>query len=349
MDKKGALIKALAHELLLRKKELKNHQISSIYFGGGTPSLLAINEIAFLIETIRQNYTLSPTPEITLEANPDDLTETFISALSKTAVNRLSIGIQSFFEDDLRLMNRAHTANESKKCLEFATQYFNNITIDLIYGVPNMSLKNWEQNLKTALNFGINHISAYALTVEEKTALQHKVTHKKISLLPENEVVKHFELCKKILEKNGFIHYELSNYGKEGFFSQHNSAYWLGKKYMGVGPSAHSFNGTTRSWNVANNIKYIHALETNTLPQTIEILSQTDQFNEALLIGLRTQWGINLTEIETNFGNEKCEYLVQLSQKHIEKNLLIIENNHLKPTEKGMFIMDGIIADLFWV
>lgn len=349
MDKKGALIKALAHELLLRKKELKNHTIRSVYFGGGTPSLLAINEIAFLIETIRQNYTLLPTPEITLEANPDDLTETFISALSKTAVNRLSIGIQSFFEDDLRLMNRAHTANESKKCLEIATQYFNNITIDLIYGVPNMSLKNWEQNLKTALNFGINHISAYALTVEEKTALQHKVTHKKINLLPENEVVKHFELCKKILEKNGFIHYELSNYGKEGFFSQHNSAYWLGKKYMGVGPSAHSFNGTTRSWNVANNIKYIQSLETNTLPQTIEILSQTDQFNEALLIGLRTQWGINLTEIETNFGNEKCEYLVQLSQKYIEKNLLIIENNHLKPTEKGMFIMDGIIADLFWV
>ena len=247
LKKKDEMVLALAKEIALRKSEYNDDPefsgVETIYFGGGTPSILEIADIRLLIDTVYQNYKVIENPEITVEANPDDLTETRIIELLQNKINRLSIGIQSFFEDDLKLMNRAHNSEEAKKCLENATQYFDNISIDLIYGVPNMSNEKWLQNIETALSFNVPHISSYALTVEPKTAL-HSFIQKEIIPPPDDEVAQeHFHLLVDKLEENGFIHYELSNFGKTTYFSKNNSSYWLGKKYIGIGPSAHRPGG----------------------------------------------------------------------------------------------------------
>ena len=253
MKKKEEIVLAMAKELLLRKAEFENEVIETIYFGGGTPSRLQIADLQLLMGEIYKNYRVSQSPEITLEANPDDLTGDYLQALSEIGINRLSIGIQSFFEDDLQMMNRAHNSAEAKKCLEEATKYFDNISLDLIYGIPGMSANKWRQNIETALSFGIPHISSYALTVEPKTALKKLIQTGKIAA-PNDEVAQeHFAILVEMLEANDFIHYELSNFGKENYFSKNNSAYWLGKKYIGIGPSAHSYDGISRSWNVSNN------------------------------------------------------------------------------------------------
>ena len=288
-------------------------------------------------------------PEITLEANPDDLSEDYLIELSKIGINRLSIGIQSFFEEDLQLMNRAHNSAEAKKCLELATKYFDNISLDLIYGIPVMSNEKWKQNIETALSFGIPHISSYALTVETKTALNKLIQTGKIEK-PKDEVAEeHFQILVKTLENNGFIHYELSNFGKENYFSKNNSAYWLGKKYIGIGPSAHSYDGISRSWNVSNNTMYLKSLDENKLPNEIEILSKTDRYNEYIMTGLRTIWGVSLDRIEQEFGNEYLDYLHEQAQKFIDDDLLSIQNKILKPTQKGKFLTDGIASDLFYL
>jgi len=256
MKKKDEMVLALAKEIELRKNEFENDVVETIYFGGGTPSILEISDIKLLIDAVYKHFDVIENPEITVEANPDDLSNERIIELSNNRINRLSIGIQSFFEDDLKLMNRAHNSEEAKKCLEFATQYFDNISIDLIYGMPNMSNEKWLQNIETALSFNVPHISSYALTVEPKTALKKLIQTGKIDE-PRDEVAQeHFQILVDKLSENGFIHYELSNFGKENYFSKNNSAYWLGKKYIGIGPSAHSFNGTSRSWNVSNNSLY---------------------------------------------------------------------------------------------
>ena len=349
MKKKEEMVLAIAKEIEMRKSEFENEQVETIYFGGGTPSVLTSEEINFLIAAVYNSYSVSENPEITLEANPDDLSSERIIELSKSKINRLSIGIQSFFEDDLQLMNRAHNSTEAKKCLEEATKYFDNISLDFIYGIPGMSNEKWKQNIETALSFGIPHISSYALTVEPKTALNKLIQTGKIAA-PKDEVAQeHFAILVETLEANDFIHYELSNFGKENYFSKNNSAYWLGKKYIGIGPSAHSYDGVSRSWNVSNNSLYLKSIQEDKLPNEIEILSIADRYNEYIMTGLRTIWGVSLDRIEKEFGKEFLDYLFKQSQKFLNDNLLSIENNILKTTKKGKFLTDGIASDLFYL
>ncbi|SMO56774.1 oxygen-independent coproporphyrinogen-3 oxidase [Flavobacterium resistens] len=343
------MVLALAKEITLRKNDFENEIVETIYFGGGTPSVLSNDEINFLISEVYKNYKVAENPEITLEANPDDLSAERIFELSKSPINRLSIGIQSFYEDDLKMMNRAHNSAEAKKCLEEATKYFDNISLDLIYGIPGMSDEMWRQNIQTALDFGIPHISSYALTVEPKTALSKLIQTGKIAE-PQDEVASnHFMILVEMLQKNGFIHYELSNFGKENYFSKNNSAYWLGKKYIGIGPSAHSYDGEKRGWNIANNSLYIKSIQNDKLPIETEVLTISDRYNEYIMTGLRTIWGVSLNRIEKEFGLEYLDYLKKQAQKFLSDDLLSIENNILKPTPKGKFLTDGIASDLFYL
>jgi oxygen-independent coproporphyrinogen-3 oxidase len=349
MKKKEEMVLAIAKELQLRKSEFQNEPVETIYFGGGTPSVLTSAEINFLIEEVYKNFEVSDNPEITLEANPDDLSNERILELSKSPINRLSIGIQSFFEDDLQLMNRAHNSAEAKNCLEEGIKYFDNISLDLIYGIPGMSNERWKQNIETALSFGIPHISSYALTVEPKTALNKLIQTGKIAKPNDESAQEHFAILVETLEANDFIHYELSNFGKENYFSKNNSAYWLGKKYLGIGPSAHSYDGVSRSWNVANNALYLKSIQEDKLPNEIEILSITDRYNEYIMTGLRTIWGVSLDRIEAEFGKEYLDYLNKQAQKFLNDDLLSIDNKILKPTPKGKFLTDGIASDLFYL
>ncbi|PIF69431.1 radical SAM family heme chaperone HemW [Flavobacterium sp. 2] len=355
MKKKNEMVLALAKEIAMRKNELldsarsDNEIVETIYFGGGTPSVLSNEEIIFLISEVYKNYTVSENPEITLEANPDDLSAERILELSKSPINRLSIGIQSFYEEDLKMMNRAHNSAEAKKCLEEATKYFDNISLDLIYGIPGMTDEMWKQNIETALSFGVPHISSYALTVEPKTALSKLIQTGKIAEPQDEAASNHFMILVDTLQKNGFVHYELSNFGKENYFSKNNSAYWLGKKYIGIGPSAHSYDGEKRGWNIANNSLYLKAIQNNELPIETEILTISDRYNEYIMTGLRTIWGVSLERIENEFGLEYLNYLKKQSQKFLDDGLLSIENNILKPTPRGKFLTDGIASDLFYL
>ncbi|CAI2766351.1 radical SAM family heme chaperone HemW [Flavobacterium collinsii] len=356
MKKKDEMVLALAKEIVMRKNELKfidstqsNDQIETIYFGGGTPSVLSNDEINFLIDTVYNNYNVVENPEITLEANPDDLSPERILELSKSPINRLSIGIQSFYEEDLKMMNRAHNSAEAINCLKEATKYFDNISLDLIYGIPGLTDEMWKKNIETALSFGIPHISSYALTVEPKTALKKLIDTGKIAEPQDEAASNHFMILVDTLEKNGFVHYELSNFGKENYFSKNNSAYWLGKKYIGIGPSAHSYDGEKRGWNVANNSLYIKSIQNDELPIETEILSKSDRYNEYIMTGLRTIWGVSLDRIDAEFGSDYLDYLQKQSQKFLNDDLLFIENNILKPTAKGKFLTDGIASDLFYL
>jgi oxygen-independent coproporphyrinogen-3 oxidase len=349
MKKKDEMVLALAKEIAIRKNEFENEIIETIYFGGGTPSVLTNDEINFLISEVYKNYNVAENPEITLEANPDDLSAERILELSKSPINRLSIGIQSFYEEDLKMMNRAHNSAEAIKCLQEATKYFDNISLDLIYGIPGMSDEMWKQNIETALSFGIPHISSYALTVEPKTALSKLIQTGKIAEPQDEAASNHFMILVETLQKNGFIHYELSNFGKENYFSKNNSAYWLGKKYIGIGPSAHSYDGEKRGWNIANNSLYLKAIQNDELPIETEILTCSDRYNEYIMTGLRTIWGVSLERIETEFGLEYLNYMKKQAQKFLNDDLLSIENNILKPTPKGKFLTDGIASDLFFL
>ncbi|CAL2102163.1 Heme chaperone HemW [Tenacibaculum sp. 190130A14a] len=357
LKKYDEMLSAIKFELILRKDELKDEVVETIYFGGGTPSLLAAEDVEFLLNIIKINYTVLEDPEITLEANPDDLSKEQLIKLSKTPINRLSIGIQSFFEEDLKLMNRAHNAEEAKNCLLVATQYFDNITIDLIYGVPNMTNKRWKENLQIAFDFGIHHISSYALTVEPKTALESFINNGKIPSPDETVAKEHFDILVEETAKNGFVHYEISNFGKPNYFSKHNTSYWLNKKYVGIGPSAHSFNKTHRSWNVANNAKYIKVLKEGTLPLEVEELTKEDRFNEYLMTGLRTIWGVSLNQVAEEFGAEFKETLLKNANRFIQEGLLTVTSSDfdenqkciekLKTTPKGKFLADGLASELF--
>jgi len=347
LKKKDEMVLALANEIELRATEFKDEVVETIYFGGGTPSILEIQDLRFLIDEVYRNYTVTENPEITVEANPDDLNEIRIIEFAKTKINRLSIGIQSFFEDDLRLMNRAHSSEEAKKCLEIATRYFDNISIDLIYGMPKMSNEKWLYNIEMALSYNISHISSYALTVEPKTALHTFIQKGIIPQLDDDIAQQHFHLLVDKLEEAGFIHYELSNFGKENYFSKNNSSYWLGKKYIGIGPSAHSYNGISRSWNVSNNSFYLKSISENKLPSETETLTKTDRYNEYVMTGLRTIWGVSLKRVETEFGKTYLDYLNQQAAKYIEDHLLFVDDTILRTTKSGKFLSDGIASDLF--
>lgn len=341
------MVEALAYELQLRKSEFSNITVETIYFGGGTPSLLTTKELQFLIDTVYENYEVSSDPEITLEANPDDLSKKQIHEIVASPINRLSIGIQSFYEEDLKLMNRAHNANEAKACLELAKRHFDNISVDLIYGIPGLTNERWIQNIETALSFNIPHISSYALTVEPKTALASFIKKGIIDHVDDEQAHDQFHILKDKLEASDYIHYELSNFGKEGYFSRNNSAYWQGKSYIGIGPSAHSFNGKERGWNVRNNSKYINAIKNDNLPIETEILTKTDQYNEYIMTGLRTVWGVSLHKVEKDFGTVFKDYLIEQSEVFINQHLLYIDETHLRVTKKGQFLSDGIASDLF--
>lgn len=347
LKKKDALISCLVKEIELRKKALNNQIVETIYFGGGTPSMLSAKEISLLIAAVYKHHTVVASPEITLEANPDDLSEEKIIELSHTPINRLSIGVQSFFEKDLKLMNRAHSSSEAHTSLEIAARYFENISIDLIYGIPGLTHEEWQQNIQTALGFNVSHISSYALTVEPKTALEKLIKKGKIEKVDDVLAQEHFFILRDLLEKANFVHYELSNFGKENYFSKNNTAYWLGKSYLGIGPSAHSFDGKQRSWNVRNNTQYMKEIELNKLPIESEVLSVTDRYNEYVMTGLRTIWGVSLEKIKTDFGSKYVTYIQTESEKYIQQKLLYVEANTLKTTKEGAFLVDGIAAHLF--
>lgn len=353
IKKKDELVNALVKELGLRKDEFKNQSVETIYFGGGTPSLLSSGELQLLIDSVYENYIVTENPEITLEANPDDLvsvrdqSSTIFQDYKSIGINRLSIGIQSFFEDDLKLMNRAHNAEEAKICLQESTNHFENISLDLIYGIPGLSNERWIQNIETALSFNIPHISSYALTVEPKTALHAFIKKGIIKNVDDDLAQEQFHILIEKLEASGFIHYELSNFGKPDFFSKNNSAYWQGKSYLGIGPSAHSFNGIERSWNVRSNSKYIKSIEQNCVPMEIETLTTTDKYNEYVMTGLRTIWGVSLQTVENNFGLHYKNYLLLQAEKHLNEHLLYLDDDKLLVTKKSKFLSDGIASDLF--
>jgi oxygen-independent coproporphyrinogen-3 oxidase len=346
LKKKEDMLEAIAKELVLRKSEISN-QVTTIYFGGGTPSLLSEEEINRIVELLDEHYDLVDDPEITLEANPDDLTHEKIAALAHSRVNRLSIGVQSFFDQDLRYMNRAHNADEARRSMEQAIKHFSNISIDLIYGLPHLSEESWKRNLAYAFELGVQHISSYALTVEPKTALDHFIKSGKYQAPVDALTEKHFKILQEETKKQGYVQYEISNFGREGFFSKHNTSYWKGVNYLGIGPSAHSYDGLHRSWNIANNAKYISAIQNNLLPLEKELLSPEDSTNEAIMTGLRTIWGVSLEEIVTRHGEKFKEEILFQAEKYLEKGILYKEQEHLFLRPESYFLADGISADLF--
>lgn len=348
MKKKDEMIAAIIQEMHLRKEET-DEVVETIYFGGGTPSVLSNEEIDQILNAVYSKFEVIEHPEITLEANPDDLSVERIQLLATSKINRLSIGVQSFYDEDLQLMNRVHNAQEAWNSLVEATKYFDNISIDLIYGIPNMNLERWKTNIQKALDLGVNHISTYALTVEPRTALSTLIKNGKIDQPDDGNAHEHFLALIEMLENAGFVHYELSNFGKPNYYSKNNSAYWLGKKYVGIGPSAHSFDGTHRSWNVANNSLYIKYIQEGKLPSEVEELTVQDRYNEYVMTGLRTIWGVSLERIETEFGADFKSYLLKEAKYYIDKEQLQLENDILKTTIKGKFFCDGIASELFWV
>ncbi len=340
------MVWAINQELIVRKNDA-SEPIDTIYFGGGTPSILSNQELESILNTTYKNYTVSEKVEITLEANPDDLTKEKINFLKSTPVNRFSIGIQSFFDEDLQFMNRAHTANEAIESIQDVKKAgFENITIDLIYGIPHS--KNWEKNLELFFQLDIPHLSSYALTVEDKTVLSHLIQTKKVAPVSDVQQEKEYNQLIEAIQKNGFEQYEISNFAKEERYSRHNANYWKSKPYLGIGPSAHSFDGKSRQWNKANNTHYIAALEKNEIPFEKELLSLNDQYNEKIMIGLRTKWGIDLKGIRT-LGSEYEAKLLDWSRPYREEGKIRMENDVLLLNPQYRFWADGIASDLFIV
>ncbi len=348
MKKKAGVVDALCEELLLRKNEIAG-EVETIYFGGGTPSLLSAEELQQIFQVIQQNFQVTEDAEITLEANPDDLSEEKIKMLAASPVNRLSIGVQSFFKEDLELMNRAHNEEEALESIKTATAYFDNISIDLIYGIPGMGNDRWQKNLEIALELGVPHISSYALTVEPRTALKSLIEKGKIAPVLEEVSREQYEILTETLKAAGFDNYEFSNFGKPDYFSRNNTAYWLGKPYLGIGPSAHSFDGLRRKWNVSNNSLYLKAIQKGEIPAEVEELTTKDRYNEYVMTRLRTKWGISPDEVEKTFGAAYRTYLLKESEKFLKNGMLILEDEHLRVSARGKFLTDGIAAELFLV
>ena len=345
---KDEVLEAIEKEIK-QKGQTTNESISTIYFGGGTPSILDVNEINSIINRIHKEFNVESEAEITIEANPDDLNKEKIINLSLTEINRLSIGVQSFIDKELRIMNRAHDSKKALNSIEISKKYFNNISIDLMYGVPESTLESWTYNLDTVSQFDINHISSYALTLEPKTALESFV-RKLVVEMPEEELVyDQYNLINKKLEPLGFINYEVCSFAKENFFSKNNSAYWLRKKYIGIGPSAHSFDGKSRSWNISNNKKYIDQIKKGKSFYKKEKLSKVDQYNEYVMTGFRTIWGVSANFIENNFNSKFKNYFTDRIQKHIDQKNIIVKDDIYTTTNQGRFLADGISSDLFLV
>ena len=345
---KEEVLYAIENEIK-QKGQASNEAISTIYFGGGTPSILDVNEINLIINRIHKEFNVESEAEITIEANPDDLNKEKIINLSLTEINRLSIGVQSFIDKELRIMNRAHDSKKALNSIEISKKHFNNISIDLMYGVPESTLESWTYNLDTVSQFDINHISSYALTLEPKTALESFVRKLIVDMPEEGLVYDQYNLINKKLEPLGFINYEVCSFAKENFFSKNNSAYWLRKKYIGIGPSAHSFDGKSRSWNISNNKKYIDQIKKGKSFYKKEKLSKVDQYNEYVMTGFRTIWGVSANFIENNFNSKFKNYFTDRIQKHIDQKNIIVKDDIYTTTNEGRFLADGISSDLFLV
>lgn len=350
IEKKDTYVNALCSEITLRKDYLKGEQINTIYWGGGTPSQLEKAQLEKIFETLNSIYDVSHSTEVTIETNPDDLSPSYLGMLQELGFNRLSIGVQTFQDDILKFINRRHNAAQVTEAINDAHNAgFTNISIDLIYGLPKQNMQIWKEDIERAINTGATHISAYGLTYENGTQLHKLLTQKAIPETKEDEYFLYYEYLVKRLKEAGFIHYEISNFCRPGMYSRHNSSYWNGINYIGCGPSAHSYNGVSRQWNVASLNKYIKALETGEKYYEIEHLSKYTQYNDYIITSLRTIWGLNLEKLHHDYGEQLYKYCLSCAKPYIEKKLLIIDSNILKFDEQSIFISDGIMSDLLWI
>ena len=347
---KEAVLEAMMQEIQLQKNYLQGQTIDTIYFGGGTPSLLTADEINRLTDLIQKNFLVGTLKEVTLEANPDDLTSKYIASLRNTVVNRLSIGIQSFRDEDLVFMHRAHTTAQSDYAIKAAQDAgFTNLTIDLIYGVPGLTDQHWSANLRKITEYQLSHFSSYALTVEPKTALHHMVAQHKTPGTDAGQAAGQFELLMEQAATMGFDHYEISNFGLPGFHAVHNTNYWMGVPYLGLGPGAHSFNGLSRSWNIANNALYAKEILTHQkLNAEVEHLSAVDQLNEYIMTSLRTMWGMNRTKLEKVWGAEALKTIESQIEKFLRLQQIVLDGDDYKLTQKGKLFADHIASSLFF-
>ena len=349
IQNKKELVNAILQEITLEKNYLAKKNIETIYFGGGTPSLLSSNEIQSLINKIGDNHTVVPNCEITLECNPDDLSIEYINSLKATSINRLSIGIQSFDDEQLQVMNRRHTANQAitavKNCQDAG---FDNISIDLIYGLPNMIQASWQQNILRAIDLNIQHISSYHLTIEKGTEFYKNLQKGLISEIPEDNSNLQFSTLIEFTEHAGFEHYEISNFALSGYQSKHNSSYWKQIKYLGLGPSAHSYNKLSRRWNISNNQKYIDDIRKGNINREFELLDKNAKYNEYVMTGLRTTWGVDIEYCNSEFGESLTQRFKRIIEVYIKQGNAVIEGRFYKLTKNGFFISDKIISDLFY-
>jgi oxygen-independent coproporphyrinogen-3 oxidase len=345
---KDQLVEALVQEIKLQKNYLNGETVDTIYFGGGTPSLLSEGEISLLINTITSQHSVASDAEITLEANPDDLDKAKLQALRQTPINRFSIGIQSFFDEDLQWMNRVHRANEAESAVKRAQDLgFENITVDLIYGYPLLTDQKWKFNTDKVFELEVPHASAYSMTVEPRTALASFIKQKKQPAMNDEQSAAQFIYLMDAMQKNGFEHYEISNFCKPGFYSRHNSNYWRGVKYLGIGPSAHSYNGETRQWNIANNTKYLQGLSTGNIPAETEILSETNKLNEYIMTSLRTSWGLDLDKLN-GIAAASANQLQIAAREFFDKEWLLQKDQTIYLSPTGKLYADHIASELFF-
>ena len=348
LKSKSQLLNALQKEIIIKQKDI-NDTINSIYIGGGTPSVMSFLELEEIITLIKNNFNIDNDVEVTIEINPDDINNGQLDDYKKIGFNRLSVGVQSFIDKELKLMNRRHNARQAILLLEDVSKKFKNFSIDLIYGIPGSNINNWKKNIQTALSFNPSHISAYALTIEEKTVFFNWIKNNKLNKLNEKITYNQFKYLVEKLEKSGFEHYEISNFAKNKKYSVCNKSYWNGDKYFGFGPSAHSFDGKLRSWNKASIHKYITSINEGKLPYKLEKLTKIDRYNEHIMFGLRTNKGISKKNILDNFGLDFFKEFIGKVNKHLNLNNLFEDGDFIKSSRKSLFIIDGIISDFFLV
>ncbi len=347
---RDVFVDALLKEMEIQKDYLSGEHIETVYFGGGTPSLLDAGEIDKIIERLSKYHRIISSPEVTIEANPDDISRQKIKELLHTPVNRFSIGIQSFFDDDLNYLNRVHSGSEAEKSvISVLDAGYKNVTIDLIYGIPTLTDDKWGKNIEKFLNFQIPHLSSYALTVEPQTALDVLIRKGKMENVDEEKAVRHFKILMDAMKNENYIHYEISNFAKEGFYSKHNTSYWQGKKYLGLGPSAHSFDGNSRRWNIANLNKYIEGMKKGGKIVEQEILTLEQKYNEYVMTSLRTVWGTDIKYIEDTFGKNITSHYIKEIRKHINAKNVICNNGIYRLTKKGKLFADAIASDIFYI
>ncbi|RLD39976.1 MAG: coproporphyrinogen III oxidase [Bacteroidetes bacterium] len=345
---KPQFISILKKEINLQKDYLANKQINTIYLGGGTPSLFNARELSGILEEIYANFNVSADVEITLEANPDDVSESWVKQISQTGINRISLGVQSFFDEDLAYLKRVHNAADAENAIHrLQDTGISNISIDLIYGIPTLKDEKWTGNLEKFLSFDIPHLSAYALTVEEKTALHVLIKKKKIISPDDDMIAEQFNVLLSMTTEKGYVHYEISNFAREGFYSKHNSLYWTGGHYLGLGPSAHSYNGSSRRWNKPSMKAWLSLLEYYGESFEEEVLSTDQRYNEYVMTSLRTVWGCDIDLVRQEFGEQYASNLLKGASKYIGEESLVLKGNRLFLTTKGKLFADGIASGLF--